>query len=320
MLKTLYSRAGERPRLLEGDGDLPKLLGDGAGCVWVDFESPSEDEQRLLGSVFNFHKLAVENCVLQSTHPRLQDYGGYVYLTFHAVRGVLPLGTDELDIFLGRNYLVTYHERPIGPLDEVRKRSLEVAGIMDRGPDRLLAELLDYLVDGYLAQMEKLDRSVSGIEDRLFKHASKAALREIFATKKDILHLRRVVSPQREVLNRLARGEFPVVSAEETVFFRDLYDRIYRVSEMLEAFRDILTSAMEVYLTAVSNRTNEIVKVLTIFSIILMSVSLVTGLYGMNVPLPMQEWKGTSAFYVLLALLAGIAAGLLVAFRKRKWI
>src|SRR5262249_46489398 len=129
---------------------------------------------------------------------------------------------------------------------------------------------------------------------------------------------RRVVNPQREVLNRLARADHMAVSKAEKIYFRDVYDHIYRVSEMLESFRDVLSSSLEVYLTVVANRTNEVVKVLTVFSIILMSASFLSGLYGMNVPLPGQESK--AAVYVLLGVMATFSCGLLIFFRRRRWL
>src|SRR5258705_2597402 len=165
---------------------------------------------------------------------------------------------------------------------------------------------------------ENFDAEIDPRGDRLFRHASKPALREIFSLKKDILHLRRLVTPKREVLNRLARAEHKAVSKEETIYFRDVYDHIYRVSEMLESFRDVLSSSLEVYLTVVANRTNEVMKVLTVFSIILMTASLIAGLYGMNVPLPGAESK--ASFYVLMVAMAVFAGALLIFFRKRRWI
>jgi magnesium transporter len=203
-------------------------------------------------------------------------------------------------------------------VEAIRKKCAEVKGMMRRGPDRLLAELLDHLADEYVEFMERLDDEIDGLEDRLFKHASRPALREIFSLKKDVLHLRRVVNPQREVLNRLARAEHKAVSREETVYFRDVYDHIYRVSEMLESFRDVLTGAMEVYLTVVANRTNEIMKVLTVFSIILMTGSFVAGLYGMNVPLPGQSWP--PSFWLLLCGMGASGVALFSFFRKRRWV
>ncbi len=319
MLKALYAPPGERPAPVEGASEIARLAAQGKGCLWVDFEQPTDDDRKVLSSAFPFHPLAVENCLEQTSHPRLHDYGDYVYLVFHAVRGVQPLVTEEVDVFLGAAFVVTYHQGPLPAMEEVRKRALAVESLMKRGPDRVLAEVLDQMADGYVDMMERLDQAVDGVEDRLFKHASRPALREIFSLKKDVLHLRRVVSPQREVLNRLARGEFKVVSKEEAIFFRDVYDHIYRVSEMLESFRDVLTSAMEVYLTAVSNRISEVMKVLTIFSIILMSASLVAGIYGMNFKvIPLAE--SPAGFYILIALMGLLTGGLLLLFRKRRWI
>jgi magnesium transporter len=318
MLKALYARPGERPAEVASGEEVARLLREKRGCLWVDLERPTDEERKILETVFRFHPVAIEGCLAQTRHPRLHDYGEYLYLVFHAVRGVQPLETDEIDVFLGENFLVTYQERPVPEVEEIRRRALQVEHVMKRGPDRLLAELLDRLADGYGDMMEQLDQAVDGIEDRLFRHAGRPALRDVFALKKDVLHLRRVVSPQREVLSRLARGEFPVVTREEAVFFRDVYDHIYRVSEMLESFRDVLTSAMEVYLTVVSNRINEVMRVLTVVSVVLMSTSLVAGIYGMNVELLRT---GTRAdFYIILGAMAAISAGLLAAFRRRKWI
>jgi magnesium transporter len=182
----------------------------------------------------------------------------------------------------------------------------------------VLAEILDHVAEEYVDLMEALDLEIDTLEDRLFKHASRPALREIFSLKKDVLHLRRVVNPQREVLNRLARAEHKAVSREETVYFRDVYDHIYRVAEMLESFRDVLSSSLEVYLTVVANRTNEVMKVLTTFSIILMTGALIAGIYGMNVPLPGHDSKAT--LWVLMGTMAALSLGLLIFFRKRRWI
>jgi magnesium transporter len=319
MLRALYARGGGACVPVEGADEVARIVREGKGCLWVDFEQPTEDDRRVLSSAFPFHPLAVESCLAQTSHPRLHDYGDYVYLVVHAVRGVQPLATEEVDVFIGPNYVVTYHGGPVASLEEVRKRAQAVDGMMKRGADRVLAEILDELADGYVDMMAKLDQAVDGLEDRLFKHASRPALREIFGLKKDVLHLRRIVSPQREVLNRLARGEFKVISKEEAIFFRDVCDHIYRVSEMLESFRDVLTSAMEVYLTAVSNRISEVMKVLTIVSIILMSASLMAGIYGMNfreIPLA----GSPAGFYVLVGLMAALSGALLLLFRKRRWI
>lgn len=326
MLKAIYARPGQPAITTDSEAEIAKYLKEGQGCLWVDLEAPSDAERGILERVFAFHKLAIENCLALSNHPRIDDYGDYLYLVVHGVspsRGGTLVGESrvkltEVDAFLGPTYLVTYHAATDPSITAVRKKCGEVERLMARGSDRVLAEILDYLAEEYVVVMERLDAEIDGLEDRLFKHASKPALREIFSLKKDVLHLRRVVNPQREVLNRLARSEHKAVSKEETVYFRDVYDHIYRVSEMLESFRDVLTGAMEVYLTVVSNRINEVMKVLTVFSIILMTSSFVAGLYGMNVPVPGGDSK--LSFWVLLGLMGGCTAALLAFFRSRKWI
>ncbi len=319
MLTALHARPGEAARTLSSKDEVAAALKTGQGCLWVDLEDPTEEEKGILGSVFGFHRLSIEQCLVQTSHPRLHDFGDYLHLVFHGIRGLRPLAAEELDVFLGANFIVTHHRGPMRVLEDVRKKCGEVRSVMERGPDRVLAEILDDLADGTLGVVEGLSEGVDGLEDRLFKHASKPALREIFTLKKEILQLRRVVGPQREVLHRLSRGEFRMVSPEDSVVFRDVYDRICRVSEMLESFRDLLSSAMEVYLSVVSNRTNEGVRVLTVFSIVLMTVSLLAGIYGMNfaaIPLAREPW----GFWALLGIMAATAGGLFLLFRRRRWI
>ena len=318
MLKALYIKPKSPVReVLERD-EIERLFRSGDGTLWIDLETSTDAERELLVSLCGFHRMAVDQCVSATNHPRPTDYGDYLYLIFHGVKSKLPISTEEVDVFLGTRLLVSYHAGPVAAIREAWKRCLEVGPLMERGPDRVLAEILDDIADEYLAIMEAFDEGIDDIEDRLFKHASRPALREIFAMKKDILHLRRVVGPQREVLNRLARAEFRVVSKTEAILFRDVFDRVYRVAETLESFRDVLSSATEVYLTVVSNRTNEIVKVLTVFSIILMSTSLLAGLYGMNISLPFADKP--YAFWGLLGTMGALAGALLLYFRRRRWL
>ncbi len=326
MMKAFLCRPGERAVETASEEEVVKLLQSDQGMVWVDLEAPSDAERGILERVFKFHALAIENAVALSNHPRIDDYGDYLYLVVHgvtpthggALSGESRVRLQEIDAFVGQRYLVTYHAGKDASIDVVRKRCGSVEHLMLRGPDRVLAEILDHLAEEFVSVMEKLDDEIDGLEDRLFKHASKPALREIFSLKKDVLHLRRVVNPQREVLNRLARAEHKAISKEETIYFRDVYDHLYRVSEMLESFRDVLSGALEVYLTVVANRTNEIMKVLTVFSIILMTASFLAGLYGMNVPIPGGSWP--SMFWVLLGVMTGLSGGLFAFFKSRRWI
>jgi magnesium transporter len=319
MIRALYGVPGEAVRPLESRDEMARLLKEGKGTIWIDIASPAPEEKDLLGAVCGFHPLAVELCEHRSKHSRMSDFGPYLYMVVHAVRSVLPLKSDELDLFLGPHFLVTYRTADISALEEVWKRVREIRSVSERGADHILAEILDGVADGHIEQVDRLDQALDGIEDKLFKHAGKPALREIFHLKKDILQFRRLVGPQREVFHRLSRGEFPSISKEDAMLFRDVYDRAYRVSEMLESFRDVLAGALEVYLTIVANRTNEIMRVLTVFSIILMATSLLAGIYGMNfegLPFAKSGW----GFWAVLAAMGAIAGVLLGVFRKRRWI
>jgi magnesium transporter len=341
MRRALYAPPGQKAVEIASEGEITQAIREGKGCLWVDFESPTEDDRRALQSLFAFHRLALEDCFAHSHHPRLHDYGDYVYLVVHAIAeqpqpeparpepkptqlaDELPpprrsVKTAEIDAFLGTNYLVTWHDADIPAVAQVRQRVLELPSLTARGADRVLAELLDEIAEGYVDVVERLNEAIDVLEGKLFRRVGASALREIFSMKKDVVHLRRVCGPQREVVNRLARGEFRVVSKEESLFFRDVYDHVYRTTEMLESLRDVLTSALEVYLTITANRTNEIMKVLTIFSIVIMSASLVAGIYGMNVDLP--RIGGMADFFVILVVMAAIAAVSIAWFRRRRWI
>ena len=342
MRRAVYAPPGGRAAEIPTEGEIAQSLRDGKGCLWVDFEAPTEDDRRVLQALFSFHRLALEDCFSHTHHPRLHDYGDYLYLVVHAMarspgrpeiqsqlravpaEGAPPrpgLKTAEIDVFLGSNFLVTWHDGGMPALEAARKRALEVPSLMARGSDRVLAELLDEMAEGYVDEVERLNEAIDGLEGRLFQRAGSSALREIFGMKKDVVHLRRVLGPQREVVNRLARAEFAIVSKEEALFFRDVYDHVYRTTEMLESLRDVLTSALEVYLTIMANRTNEIMKVLTIFSIVIMSASLVAGIYGMNVDLPRVGGEKSRLDFFLLLGLMGVIAGVSIAwFRKRRWI
>lgn len=319
MIRALFAREGGAPRRIEDRAEIERLFKAREGCLWIDLEAPTPEERSILGSVCGFHELAVEQCAGHAAHPRLTDFGGYVYVVVHAVVGVLPLKSSEIDVFLAPHALVTHREGPVAVAEDLWRRTAALPAILARGPDRLFAELLDLLTEEYLERAELIDTALDQVEDKLFKQAGKPALRDIFHLKKDILGFRRRVGPLREILHRLSRGDIPSVTEAERVLFRDVHDRIYRVTEMLETFRDMLTGAMEVYLTMVSHRTNEIVRVLTVFSIILMSTSLIAGIYGMNVEgLPLA--RHPLGFWGLVAVMVGLGVGLLAYFRSRRWI
>ncbi len=294
------------------------------GLLWVDLLQPTDEEAAILSRIFKFHALAIEDCVHETNHPKVDNYGDYVYLVVHGVKSASgargKVDTEEIDFFLGKNYLVTYRNASSKTIDEVRRRFLEVPGAW-RHPDFLLHALLDRMVDTFVDKMAALDAEVDTLEQRLFRRhlPGRTVLAEIFSLKKEVLQLKRLVNPQREVLNRFARGEFAIVSPAAQPHFRDVFDHVYRVSEIVESFRDVVTSALETYLTVVANRTNEVMKVLTVLSAVLMTASLVAGIYGMNFTVLPGKDLAWGFWYTLIAMVAASGA-LVFYFKRQRWI
>jgi len=298
------------------------------GLLWVDFQAtaPEEDEV-ILREVFNFHPLAIDDA-LQETHlPKLDEWDDFLYIVLQSVvfnpeDGDL-VDTQELDIFLGQNYMVTHHDKGISPLDRV----LEIAGrderIPARGVDYLLYRLIDEVVASYMLVVESLDLEIDRIEDQLFNNPTQQALEELFTLKRAVLHLRRMVGPQREVLNKLARDEFRVVDAASRVYFRDIYDHLVRLYDICETLRDLVSGALDTYLSVVNNRMNDIVKTLTIITTIFMPLTFITGFFGMNFFQPAANqppWTGMLVFILMLVLMILLPLGMILWLRRRGWM
>lgn len=263
---------------------------DREGLLWVDLEADSDDQLRVvndwLRDIFQFHPLAVEDA-LQETHvPKVDDWGEYLYVVFRIPRideqsDVLEL--HELDIFLGPNYLVTFHVAPMDILDREREGiANDPRARLREGPDYLLFRVLERAVDRSLTVIETLDERVDAIQDIVIEHPSPKVIRRIFRIKRSAIQLHKTLTPQREVLNRLARDPYQAVRPEHRVYFRDLYDHVVRIHDISESLRDLIAGTLETYLSVISNRTNDIMKTLTMVSVMFLPMSFLAGFFGMN--------------------------------------
>ncbi len=321
VITALVNSPGAPARSVSGEKAMREALKAPDVLVWVDFDAPTDHEVLLLKSVFGFHDLAIEDCVKESTHPKVDDYGDYLYLVVHGVvGGAGPVfRTEELDVFLGKNYLVTFHYEKRRSIEAVRVRCAEVAQQMSHGSERLLVAILEQLVDNYEPALEHLDRRITSVEERVFATADKTTLNELFSLRKEVLHLRRIIYPQRETIHRLARGEFPQIPAEAAPFFRDIYDHLYRIVDLCEGYRDLLAGALDAYLSVVSNRLNEVMKVLTMISTIMLPLTLIVGIYGMNFDnIPELRWK--YGYFAVLGVMVTLAVVMVAMFRRRRWL
>jgi magnesium transporter len=267
-----------------------EAIEDQKGIAWVDILDlechANSSTEALLRDVFHFHPLAIEDALKETHVPKVDDWGDYLYIVFQAIDfdpKAEKIQLHEIDIFLGRNFLVTYHNEPIGFLDQDRK-NIERDGPnrLRRGPGHLLYHLLDLAVAGYLPAIEHLDEAIDDAQDEVFRHPTQRTLQAIFRVKRATLRLHRILAPEREVMNRLARDAYDVIDEDHRIYFRDVYDHLVRIHDLTESLRDLISSALDTYLSAISNRTNDIMKTLTIVTVMFLPMSFLSGFFGMN--------------------------------------
>jgi magnesium transporter len=269
---------------------IEEAINDEKGLLWVDIQGPDEHVgkhlENWLCTHFHFHHLAVEDALRESHIPKVDDWGDYLYIVFHVAR-IAPeteaLELQELDVFLGKNYLITYHTAALPILDQDRESILrDPRDRMRNGPDHLLVRFLELAIDQSLKAIEDLDEQVDEIQNAVIDDATPKNLKRIFRIKRSAIQLHKILSPQREVLNRLARDPYKPIQAKHRVYFRDLYDHVVRIHDISESLRDLISGTLETYLSVVSNRTNDIMKILTIVTVMFMPMSFLVGFFGMN--------------------------------------
>ena len=328
MLRTLcYKKDGTIRTDIPLD-EVKVLLEEGDTTLWMDFEAtlPEQDEP-ILTHVFNFHPLAVEDALQQSNVPKLDDWDDYLYIVLHTVvfeqefAGILD--TPELDIFLGKNYMVTHHDHKVPPLDRVWEYILRDPRHVKNGADRVLWRLMEEVVTSYMPVIEEMDDAIDKTEDEVFANPSPRTLERIFSLKRAALHLRRVIGPQREVLNRLARDDFAVIDPRTRVYFRDVYDHLVRMHDITESIRDLVGGALDTYLSVINNRMNDIMKTLTVITTLFMPIAFITGFFGMNffvaIP-PYSSWTEQPVFILMLSLMVIIPFSMLMWIRRKGWM
>jgi magnesium transporter len=268
---------------------IAEFAGDAAGTLWVDILDSGHDSagiEALLRDVFQFHPLAIEDALRECNVPKVDDWSHYLYLVFHTVDfdpDSDDLRLHELDIFLGSNYLVTYHSEPLAVLDTLRRNLERDDGErLSRGADHLLYHILDLGAADYLAAIEHLDEAIDTAQDEVFRAPTPETLQTIFRVKRAALRIHRIIAPQREVLNRLARDVYPQIDAADRVYFRDVYDHLVRLHDITETLRDLIGGALDTYLSAISNRTNDVMKALTIVTVMFLPLNVLVGFWGMN--------------------------------------
>jgi magnesium transporter len=290
--------------------------------LWVDLAKPGEDELRLLSDLFRFHPLSVEDARSAMQFPKVEPYQGYLYLVLHGIdlkKGQTQVATHDTDFFLGRNYLVTVHDGTSRSIDRLRNLCDQHERILAEGPVGVLHRIVDTMVDHYRPAIEELENRIARLEEVAFT-GQQQMVRQVLKLKRELAELRRVLIPQRDAIGRLARREFPQISDEMAYRFRDVYDHVTRYAEEAIIFQDRVTGIVEVNLSTVSNRLNMVMKVLTVMSTIFLPLTVLTGMWGMNIALPRFPGSDAQQFWWIAGIMVVIAVLMLTVFRRNKWI
>ena len=302
----------------------PERLRSAMSCeqhlLWVDIEEPTDEEIELLLEVFELHPLTVEDCIMPNVRPKLEDFERYLFIVLQGLKRVDGrLRTIELDVCLGRNFLLTIHSERIKSVEDDCARVEKKSPIITRGADFLFYAITDSLIDSYFPVLEEVEARVDEMESRLLSDSTERTLREILGIYNEIMVLRRTLAPHREILSRLNRGDLPFIKPANAVYFRDIYDHLLRMSDLVDSCREVTTMSLEAYATIVSNRLNEIMKTMTAFATLALPLIIVTGIYGMN----FGEHPGLGPKWIYHVLSLGFVGSIpviLYCFRKYRWL
>jgi magnesium transporter len=310
---------------------MPTLLSDTNLFLWVDLENPTPEESKfVLEDVFHFHPLSIEDCVMVSPSPKVEEYSPkeedkftpYLFMVIHAVdysRTDGVFATSELNFFLGKNFLVTYHEGPIRSVSQTEERAVKATMHIARAPDRVAYTLLDSIVENYKPALDELSLEIAELEQQALQSPTKETLNKIIQVKKEVLHLRQIIGPQREVLARFARGEFKLIRAHLVPYYRDVYDALFHISELAQSYTDSLTGILQVYLNMSSNQTGEVVKVLTMITVITTPVMIFGTWWGMNFE-TITEFKWRYGYALPIGLTLVSTAATVWWMKRKKWL
>jgi magnesium transporter len=325
--RLMYRSGDGRITWADDDRTLREALADKDGLVWLDLTVHSYEDASVLRDVFAFHELTIEDCVSARVDPaRVDDYGDYLFLIVQAITEYVPdmeLEPVEVDFYLGPNYVVSCHRKPIPAIEQFRERCRRDERQLHRTPDWVLHGIVDAIVDEFLPIVDEVDETIDKLEEEILGRPDTALMRRILVAKRNALQVRRATVPQRDVIYRLSRGEFPkFIRSETAMYYRDVFDHLTRIEYLIDSVRDLADGALNVYLSVASNRLNEIVRVLTAVTLVFLPPTLFAAIYGMNFPAgavwpPYDSDWGFSAIVATIVIMIMI---ILAYFRLRRWI
>lgn len=302
----------------------PALLDPASGAtVWADIRQPTADDARVLKEVFGFHELSIEDAIQSSHHPKVESYSNYLYVVLHGIdfkQSEHAFVTLDVDFFLARNYLVTVHDGDRRSVVELADLCCRNQLVMAEGPVALMHRIVDRMIDHYRPEVDELESWLDEIEGRVLTENRSSLTAEILAVKRDIASMRRVVIPQRDIVGRLGRREFEVISQEHSYRFRDVYDHLVRLADEAIMFQDRVTGILDAHLAAVSNQLALVSKVLAGIAVIFGPLTVFTGMFGMNVPLPEFPGGADAQFWWITGIMLVLTTIIYFLFRRKEWL
>ncbi|MBP7052071.1 MAG: magnesium/cobalt transporter CorA [Phycisphaerae bacterium] len=297
---------------------------DTSTITWINIDGIDEISIiEKIGRAYDLHPLILEDIVTVGQRPKFDNYDKYAYIVLKMLTynyATHTIGSEQMSIVFGTNFVLSFQEEVGDIFDPIRDRIRQAKGrVRKMGADYLAYSLIDAIVDSYFAILEKIGERIEGLEDELLEHPSEDLLREIHALKREMMSLRRSVWPMRELISAMQRDESPLICDQTRIYLRDVYDHTIQIIDAIEGFRDIVGGMLDIYLSSISNRTNAIMKVLTMIATIFIPLTFVSGVYGMNFEhMPEIQWRwGYPAVLLVMATAAGI---MVTYFRRKKWL
>ncbi len=300
---------------------LPDLLETENADLWIDFEAPTMEEAEILRTVFNFHELAIEDCTeTDIEEAKLDDYEDYLFIVLHSIKfssSTFKFNVLELDLFFGKNYVITYHKKPTTGIAHLKKRLERGVDFMALGTDEILHAMVDSLVDNYVIAFKHLEKTIYNLEAEILAHPTEKTFNDIFTLKISLINLVRILNPGEEVMESLGETEHELIQEENKVYFQDVHDHILKIKGLLQSYMDTVSSTIDAYMSLSSHRMNSVMQTMTVIATIILIPTLISSILGMNVPLPFQN--NPHSFLIVMSISVLFAGGMLLYFKKKDW-
>lgn len=307
-------------RVVESIDDVAESLSDPDARIWVDVEDATEETLTRLGSILGLHDLVAEDIIERRQRARMVVWDDGVHLVVFALQHNGELNVAEVDIVLGRRFLLTSHPATWRPADALELDARDIDILLAKGTDMLLYAIIDPIVDGYFPVIDRISDEIDELENAVVTGADASIVERLFRVRRSLLEVRHLVSPEREILNQLANRDMPLIDASRRVYFRDVYDHTIRVTDELDTHRELASGVLDAYLTTVNNNLSDVMKRLTAITAVLAGVGAAAGIFGMSEAASALGLPAPLGFWLVVAVVAVIGVAVFSYFRRIDWI